>query len=1225
MKTLRSRIAALLFLCFSLGLAMPATAQNFNFTIEPGTLTLVPGQTASFVVSLTPLNGFTNVVSLTNGPLPSGVTATYSPQSLTPPGTSLLTLNATTNATVGSFTLSIIASGGGITNTTSSSVTVNFGLLPTCYGALQGTITDTQTGLPVPYAVVTASSQYNYYAVANANGQYIITNLALAGSENLPIQYYINATRSNYWNSYTYAYAVCGATNIANLQILSQEFGSISGTLTAQGGQPLTNVTVVANNGQTYASTNTDVSGAFRFPSLLVGNNNNPINYNVSSTPPGYWIASSNTLVVANSNSVVNLVALPICHVTISGSVVYGDTGLPATNLGVQISTSSTFYATTDSSGNYTVTNATLFSENQLSSATIVSSAAGYYQGYTNVALTGCGQSAQANPLRLAPIPVVTDNYGTLTGHVYDIQTGLPVTNGYVTDYQAAGNLNSNGFYLITNVLVGTGVTTQQVFNFTATGNLYFQSTSNLVVQAGQIVTQDFYLLHIGYGGVAGAVLDSVTGLPVAGVGVSISLGVTGANGQYSSGPLQLSPGNAPTYESFYAQKTGYWTTSTNTTITNNVTNIVNIQLIKVCTGATVVGNVVNALTQQPITNATVTVSGIYLSTQTDTNGNFIITNITVGNDNSPIQSTLTASAPGFNSQSKNVTIFCGATISTQFGAPETSFGIIQGYVTNAVTGQPMTNVFIGSEFGEATTTDTNGFYILSQAPLGPNNAARTWTVSALPNGYPSQTKSVVVASNITSEVDFGFGQPPTALAVSGIGTPNPVTVGSNLVYTIALTNSVALAQNVQLIDTLPPGVTYIGSSITNDVAGAFSPPVLTNNSIITLASNFNSNSVVMLLVTVSPTTTGILTNVVTVSSTTPDLDVTGSNHIATMLNTVVAPVPMHADIGVTATGVTNSVPDEIVYTFLVNNSGPADAPSVVLTDNVPAGLTISNVTVSQGTSIVLSGDLQWNLGGLSNGASATATVVVISAITGSITNNVSIAIVPGVPLVTDLDPDNDQASVVNILSAPTMTNNTTIVSGPIVFNPQTGLYYQTVQFNNNGTNSGPPEESSRTHSDDIAAVQISVLGLPSGVVLYNASGTSNGVPYVEYDGLIATGGSVVFTLEYYDRTRQDFVSTNFVATVVPAATIPTPTGTTIQLDSNGSFVSQGQLTIEFASVPGRTYVVQYSSDMQTWLTAAPPIVARNTKTDWVDSGPPVTQSLPGSPGQRFYRVVQTN
>jgi hypothetical protein len=35
--------------------------------------------------------------------------------------------------------------------------------------------------------------------------------------------------------------------------------------------------------------------------------------------------------------------------------------------------------------------------------------------------------------------------------------------------------------------------------------------------------------------------------------------------------------------------------------------------------------------------------------------------------------------------------------------------------------------------------------------------------------------------------------------------------------------------------------------------------------------------------------------------------------------------------------------------------------------------------------------------------------------------------------------------------------------------------------------------------------------------------------------------------------------------------------------------------------------------------------VARNTRTEWIDSGPPETESLPGIPGQRFYRIVQTD
>jgi hypothetical protein len=43
--------------------------------IRPGTLTLIPGKPAAFVVSLTPLNGFASAVLLSAGGLPAGITA----------------------------------------------------------------------------------------------------------------------------------------------------------------------------------------------------------------------------------------------------------------------------------------------------------------------------------------------------------------------------------------------------------------------------------------------------------------------------------------------------------------------------------------------------------------------------------------------------------------------------------------------------------------------------------------------------------------------------------------------------------------------------------------------------------------------------------------------------------------------------------------------------------------------------------------------------------------------------------------------------------------------------------------------------------------------------------------------------------------------------------------------------------------------------------------------
>ncbi len=117
-----------IFVFLAVACIQSAIAQDFNFTIEPGSLTLVPGQSASFVISVTPFGGFTNQVTFTATNLPSGVTVSFSPETVNSPGTSLLTLNATTNAANGAFTLELTATGGGISHMASGGVSVSFGL-----------------------------------------------------------------------------------------------------------------------------------------------------------------------------------------------------------------------------------------------------------------------------------------------------------------------------------------------------------------------------------------------------------------------------------------------------------------------------------------------------------------------------------------------------------------------------------------------------------------------------------------------------------------------------------------------------------------------------------------------------------------------------------------------------------------------------------------------------------------------------------------------------------------------------------------------------------------------------------------------------------------------------------------------------------------------------------------------------------------------------------------
>src|SRR5580692_6944875 len=130
MKQTRSINVLFAMLAMVLGMTGAASAQDFNFTIQPSEITVIPGQSSSFLVSVTTTGGFTNAVTFSVSNLPSGVTASFSPNPITPPGQMLLTLTASDSATAGSNTLYFTGIGGGITNTTSTTATVEIGLVP---------------------------------------------------------------------------------------------------------------------------------------------------------------------------------------------------------------------------------------------------------------------------------------------------------------------------------------------------------------------------------------------------------------------------------------------------------------------------------------------------------------------------------------------------------------------------------------------------------------------------------------------------------------------------------------------------------------------------------------------------------------------------------------------------------------------------------------------------------------------------------------------------------------------------------------------------------------------------------------------------------------------------------------------------------------------------------------------------------------------------------------
>ena len=103
--------------------AIPATTAA-GFTVSaPGT-TVEQGTTATDSVTVSAINGFTGTVSLSVSGLPSGVTATFSPATVTGSAGTTLSFVATNTATVGAATVTITATSGTLTSTTTLTLNV---------------------------------------------------------------------------------------------------------------------------------------------------------------------------------------------------------------------------------------------------------------------------------------------------------------------------------------------------------------------------------------------------------------------------------------------------------------------------------------------------------------------------------------------------------------------------------------------------------------------------------------------------------------------------------------------------------------------------------------------------------------------------------------------------------------------------------------------------------------------------------------------------------------------------------------------------------------------------------------------------------------------------------------------------------------------------------------------------------------------------------------------
>ena len=169
-------------------------------------------------------------------------------------------------------------------------------------------------------------------------------------------------------------------------------------------------------------------------------------------------------------------------------------------------------------------------------------------------------------------------------------------------------------------------------------------------------------------------------------------------------------------------------------------------------------------------------------------------------------------------------------------------------------------------------------------------------TNTAVISGNESDTNLANNRASVTTEVDQPVviqGNPDIDLAITKAALPNPVDVGSNLTYTLTVTNlSANTATGVTVVDTLPAGLSVVSTSSSQGTVTTVNGVV--HVSLGTLAQD--GRATVTIVTMVNSTAPSSLSNTASVSGDETDSD--PSNNQATVVTQVVQPLSKRRFLG---------------------------------------------------------------------------------------------------------------------------------------------------------------------------------------------------------------------------------------------------------------------------------------------------------------------------------------
>ena len=302
-----------------------------------------------------------------------------------------------------------------------------------------------------------------------------------------------------------------------------------------------------------------------------------------------------------------------------------------------------------------------------------------------------------------------------------------------------------------------------------------------------------------------------------------------------------------------------------------------------------------------------------------------------------------------------------------------------QGFIFNFATVSPPSQGNC-SEAGGTVTCNLNAMTSGSGANITIQVSPTTDAASIANTASISADQPDPNLANNTATNSTTVKAPISDMRLTMSHSPDPVTLGQNLSYLLSVTNGgPSTATNATLSDTLPPGVSFVTATVSPISQGSC------NEAAGTVTCNFNPfdpGAGANVTIVVTPGAPGTITNAANVVADQPDPN--PANNSASNDTTTVTgpPLPTDADLRVSQSHspdpATLGSDQFIQYTISVNNSGPAAATGVTLTDSLAPNMSFAGYSLSpptQGICASSAGVVTCNLNTLDVGSGANVTI----------------------------------------------------------------------------------------------------------------------------------------------------------------------------------------------------------------------------------------------------------